>query len=251
MLNIPFAQNTLVENIRFQIVRQSTNDKTGPIPTVASASSTCPPSCPLQYAQDDKKEGGCYGKHGPISWHWKKISNGTSGVSFNDVLEFIDSLPRKKLWRYNTVGDLIPSRTNREKLSVNHLRAIADVNSGRNLRGFGFTHYDLYDLSNRGPILGAYISGLVINASTNNISEAIALKTVHPELSVVTIADESYATKHQILAGFRFVQCPATYQDSVQCIDCGICAKPNRVEIIVFPSHGSGRKTANLIASVK
>jgi hypothetical protein len=238
--------------MRFQTVRQSDSSKTGPIPTVATSSDTCPPSCPMQYAQPGKKEGGCYGKHGPISWHWKKISNGTSGVSFNDVLEFIDSLPRKKLWRYNTVGDLVPSKANREKLSVNHLRAIADTNSARNLRGFGFTHYDCFDLSNRGPIRDAYISGLVINASTNNIAEAVKLKTAHPELSVATIAPEDYSTKNQHIDGVRFVQCPATHKGShVQCIDCGLCAKPNRNEVIVFPAHGSGRKTANIIATTK
>jgi hypothetical protein len=236
---------------RFQIVRVSRNGKVGPIPTVATSSNTCPPSCAMQYAQDGKKEGACYGKHGPIAIHWKKLNAGLAGVDFSGLLDFIESLPTRQLWRYNTVGDLVPSAKNREQLEPTVLRAICDSNSRRNLRGFGFTHYDLFDVKNRLPILGAYVSGLVINASCNTMGDAIALKTKHPELSAVAIAPETYSTKVQTIAGVRFVQCPATWSDSVQCLDCGLCAKPNRAEVIVFPAHGSGRKTANLIATDK
>ena len=235
---------------RFQTVRISRNDKTGPIPTVASTSNTCPDTCPLNkpLPGSGKKRGGCYGKHGPIAWQWAKLDAGTTGTDFDGLLEFIDSLPRKRLWRYNTVGDLIPSQYNPAKIDSTHFEAIANTNAGRNLRGFGFTHYDLTLRHNRKLIKDAYLSGLVINASTNTMCEAIALKASHPELSVVTIAPAEYLQKVKTIDNVRFVQCPATYQD-VQCIDCGLCAKPNRAEVIVFPSHGAGSKTADIIAT--
>ena len=82
----------------FHLTKVSSNRKTGRMPVSTSSASTCPASCPLRKV--------CYAKHGPLALHWAEVSSGSRGVSFNEFLELVRSLPAGQLWRHNEAGDL-------------------------------------------------------------------------------------------------------------------------------------------------
>jgi len=63
----------------YHITLKSSNKKTGPIAVVTSSHDTCPDVCPF-------KDGGCYANGGPLRLHWDKVSNGTRGISFSELL---------------------------------------------------------------------------------------------------------------------------------------------------------------------
>jgi len=56
---------------RFHLVRISANRKLGGIPASTTSRSSCPDNCSY-------KGSGCYGDGGPISMHWKAVSEGPS-----------------------------------------------------------------------------------------------------------------------------------------------------------------------------
>jgi hypothetical protein len=71
------------------------------------------------------------------------------------------------------------------------------------------------------------------------------LKRARPDVSSVVVAKSDYSIKSQWVDGAHFVQCPATWSETITCQKCRICTKANRKSIIVFPAHGSGKNSAN------
>ena len=104
--------------------RVSSNSKVGPIPVSTTEASTCPPSCPFIDA-------GCYAKTGPVSWHWKKVTNGLRGDTFKEFLGKIKALPKGQLWRHNQAGDLPGSneRLDGDASAVLHIRITTPQNT--------------------------------------------------------------------------------------------------------------------------
>jgi len=63
--------------MNIQLVRKSSNAKTGPIPTTTSPRSTCPTECPLS------GKGGCYAEAGYYTrMNWDKVDSGERGVEW-------------------------------------------------------------------------------------------------------------------------------------------------------------------------
>lgn len=69
----------------YHITLKSTNKKTGPIAVVTSSHDTCPDTCPF-------KRNGCYADGGPLRIHWDKVSDGTRGISFRELLSKLREL---------------------------------------------------------------------------------------------------------------------------------------------------------------
>lgn len=224
--------------------RFSSNRKTGPIPVSTSSRYSCPDACPL-------KKNGCYGEGGPVAIHWKKVTEGLAGETWEAFLRLVAKLPFGQIWRHNQVGDLAGENN---QIDVAKLRELIKANKGR--KGFTYTHYPVLSgqaeeekiLSNREILKEANQNGFTINLSANNIGHADKLFALGIA-PVATVLPASAQKNFLTPAGNRVVICPATQKDNVTCMTCGLCKWEKRNYIIGFPAHGSSVKKANAIAS--
>ena len=216
--------------------RVSRNEKTGPIPVTTSSAETCPDSCPL-------KDSGCYAQSGPISWHWKKVSNGERGAAWSALCEQIDRLPRDQVWRHNQAGDLPHTGGDIDTAALWQLVA---ANTGK--QGFTYTHHHMDNENNREAVELANLYGLRVNLSANDLQHAdeLAALGIAP---VVTVLPEDQTENTTTPAGRKVVVCPATLKgSSATCETCKMCTR-ERTAIIGFPAHGTNKRKASVIAA--
>jgi hypothetical protein len=244
--------------MKFSFTRVSGNEKTGPIPTVMVTRDTCPPSCPLYKA-------GCYARAGMVRIHWDRVEE--RGMSLESLAANVAALPRNQVWRYGVAGDLPGAE---EDVDAQALQALCHANTGK--RGFAYTHKNPY--VNRKAIQQANQSGFTINLSANNLAQADDyLKLgIAPVVVLIPhdISDNKVAIKKPsnnqrniktvpmwkttaTPAGNRVVQCPAEYQDSVQCATCGgkegpLCSRRDRKFIVGFTAHGISKAATSRVA---
>ena len=203
------------------------------MPVTTTEESSCPSTCP------HLQSGGCYAKSGPVSWHWKKVSNGLRGGSWSDLTDFVSKLDKGQLWRHNQAGDLPGDN---KTLDGDACEQLTKANHNKN--GFTYTHYNPNTNGNGVIIKAMNRAGFVVNLSGNNPQHAIELanKNVGPVVSVAT-SDTSGTFKK---AGKQFVQCPATMDNvEIDCATCKLCAVSNRKSIVYFPAHGTSKKKVN------
>lgn len=211
------------------------NRKTGPIPTTTSGKNTCPDACPL-------KEKGCYAAYSFLGSHWKKVSTGERGIEWREFLQQVKAFPKGQLWRMNQAGDLQGSN------NIIDGQALADLikaNKGKN--GFTYTHYPMTS-GNAYAVQQANYEGFTVNASANNIEQAIEIREAH-KLPTVTLLPVD-APNVQTVKGHKIVACPAEKSDKITCSNCALCADAKRGYIIGFRAHGTAKKTVNKIATV-
>ena len=222
---------------RVHLTLVSRNMKTGPIPVSTTTAETCPDNCPF-------KAKGCYAKGGPLAIHWRKVTEGKSGMDWDTFCETIATkLPKGQLWRMNQAGDLPGENNNLDTIALGQL-----VQANKGKRGFTYTHKPLDTYDERLAIKRANSQGFTVNLSANSPSHADALADL--DLGpVVTVLPQEQVENSTTPAGRKIVVCPATIRDNVSCATCGLCQKVNRDCIVGFPAHGNGRKAASAIAS--
>lgn len=219
--------------------RTSSNAKTGPIPVTTTGQQSCPEVCPL-------KGSGCYAETGPISWHWKKVTNGIKGGSYDAMLDEISRLPKGQLWRHNAAGDLLHDN---EIIDAVALHSLVSANRKSKAKGFTYTHHDMNKEQNRAAVQYANANGFTVNLSANSIEHADELKALNIG-PVVTIMPLDCDKVTQTPAGNTIVQCPATYSE-ITCAQCGICQVATRKAIIGFPVHGARKAAAHKVFMLK
>lgn len=215
---------------------KSSNVKTGPIPVSTISADTCSDDCPL-------KNNGCYAGSGPLSWHWRKVTQGLRGISWQAYCDAVEQLDDWQLWRHAQAGDLP---------GVNHaidglmLAQLIAANEGR--RGFTYTHKPvLTNKRNAMLVRLANAQGFTINLSANNLAQADQLSdlAIGPVVTIVAIdAPEKQTTP----AGRAVIVCPAQSRDDVTCADCGLCQRQDRTVIVGFRAHGTAKRKAERIA---
>lgn len=221
---------------RVHLTLVSRNVKTGPIPVSTTTAETCPDNCPF-------KAKGCYAKGGPLAIHWRKVTEGKSGMNWDDFCRAIDGLPKGQLWRHNQAGDLPGENDNLDTIALGQL-----VQANKGKRGFTYTHKPLDTQNERLAVKRANAQGFTINLSANNPAHADILSDL--DLGpVVTVLPQDQTENSTTPAGRKVVVCPATIRDNISCATCGLCQKVNRDCIVGFPAHGNGRKVASAIAS--
>lgn len=227
--------------MRSQFIKQSTNIKTGQIPTTNSSSDTCPDACPL-------KTGGCYAKAHPyIKANWDKLDQGTRGSSWGDFLGNIRSLRSGQIWRHNVAGDLPGSG---DKIDREKFHELIDAN--QDARGFTYTHYPVWmhkhAAHNVRAIRYANKRGFTVNLSANNLDQGIFYKRKFniPTTALVPL-DHDGRTK-VLKDGTRLIPCPAENSEHVTCASCKMCADPDRNSIILFKAHGKQKNQVSIIA---
>ena len=229
----------------------SRNVKTGPIPVSTTTAKSCPANCPLV-------NNGCYGAGGPVSIHWRKVTEEKAGTNWETVVNKIKHLPRGQLWRHNQVGDL-PGLNN--IVDKDKLFALVKANKGK--QGFTYTHYPIK--YNKRTIKTANRNGFIINLSGNNPSHADELFATGtgPVVSMISYSFQRHFNREgwtEILmnyrariaklateAGNKLVVCPATYLDDVSCATCKLCANGKRKTIVAFLAHGVMKNKAEKI----
>lgn len=210
----------------YHLVRVSRNRKTGPIPVTTTSANSCPPTCSFQ-------GNGCYAESGPLAIHWRAVSRGTRGNSFDDLLREIAALRRHALWRHNQAGDLTPEAPG--VIDGRQLTRLAMANRGR--RGFTYTHYPP-TVANQMAIHSANRLGLTVNLSAETLAQADAYADLGIA-PVVVVLPHDVTKPTRTPAGRQVIVCPASTGNS-DCLNCGICQQRDRAAIVGFPAHGSG-----------
>ncbi len=200
------------------------NSKTGAMLLVRSPRSTCPDSCGL-------KGNGCYAENFPLVLHWMKQE--TTGIDFSSVLYAIRTLPKDSIWRLFEAGDFEPSPENPELIAASQVLSLLSANNGK--RGFGYTHYPV--LPNLEPLQLMNSSGLTINASADTFEQAVTYFSLG--LPTTLLVSENFP-KDKTVDGVRIVVCPnQSLKSKPTCLQCQMCAKPNRDYVIGFRAHGT------------
>ncbi|MGJ7570918.1 DUF7227 family protein [Variovorax sp. RB2P76] len=210
----------------YHLVRVSRNRKTGPIPVTTTSANSCPQTCSF-------KGNGCYAESGPLAIHWRSVSDGRRGHTFDELLQEIVTLRRHALWRHNQAGDLTPEAPG--IIDSRKLTRLAMANRGR--RGFTYTHY-LPTPGNRAAILNANRLGFTVNLSAETFAQADAYVDLGVA-PVVVVLPQSTTKPTRTPAGRQVIVCPASTGNS-DCLNCGICQQRDRASIVGFPAHGSG-----------
>lgn len=234
-----------MQQVRVHITMQSGNAKTGPIPVSTTEAPTCPPACPFNTAN----QGGCYAAGGPLAIHWRKVTAGAAGGSWDDLCHTVAGMPEAQLWRHNQAGDL-PGIG--DAIDAPALRRLVKANAGK--RGFTYTHKPVtgpHGARNGKAIAAANAGGFTVNLSANNLAHAddLAARELGPVVAVLPADVDGKVTKTLATpAGRTVVICPATYRDDVNCASCGLCQR-QRSTIVGFPAHGAAKRKASAIAS--
>jgi len=200
-----------------------------------SHKNTCPKSCAL-------KGNGCYAENFHVNLHWSKISSGKRGIGWPELIDAIKAIPARSLWRHNIAGDL---RGNKDRIDAKALEQLTRASAYKAKRGFTYTHYPL-TRGNVTALKKANAGGFTVNASANNIEQALEYKKTG--LPVVTMLPID-APNVQTISGIKFVACPAEKSKKVTCSNCELCADQTRQYVIGFRAHGTRKKAANIIAT--
>jgi len=217
----------------YHFTRISCNRKTRPIPVTTTSANSCPQNCGL-------RRNGCYAESGPLAIHWRAVSQGVRGATFEELLHEIGTLRRHVLWRHNQAGDLTPSASG--VIDAGLLIRLANANRGR--RGFTYTHYPPTS-ENRAVIQQANELGFTVNLSAQTLAQADAYADIGVA-PVVVILPASTDRPVRTPAGRHVVVCPASL-GRTDCLNCGICQQRDRVAIMSFPAHGVRAKRAQAV----
>ena len=206
------------------------------MPVTTTEESSCPSTCP------HLQSGGCYAKSGPVSWHWKKVSNGLRGGSWSDLTDFVSKLERGQLWRHNQAGDLGYVRSQgREYIRLDLLKSLVDANKSSGAKGYTYTHHQLHT-HNSEAVKYANANGFTVNSSCESMQQADA--AIAQGIPAVVVVDNSKDVATHTPDGHRVVVCPAQTRDT-NCVDCGLCAQANRTCVVAFLAHGNRAKKLN------
>lgn len=221
---------------RVHLTLKSRNAKVGPIPVSTTSAVSCPNACPL-------KDKGCYAANGPLALHWRKVTEGKAGASWDAFCDSVAALPDAQAWRHNQAGDL-PGQG--DAIDAPKLAQLVHANAGK--RGWTYTHKPMTS-NNATAVSHANAAGFIINLSADTLAEADQLASLNIG-PVVVVLDAPEGTKADTVTpgGRRVVTCPATYRDDITCADCLLCARIKRKTIVGFPAHGAQKKAAATIA---
>ena len=221
------------------ITMKSNNKKVGKIPVSTTSASTCPDICPFNH----ENEGGCYANAGPLAMHWKKVTDGNRGDTWEMFVGKIANLKADTLWRHNQAGDLAG---NGKRLDAKANFQLSEANKGK--RGWTYTHYDVIKDKHNANVVEQMVSdGFVVNLSGNNLAHADDLYDLGIA-PVTAVLPSTQMTNTTTPKGRKVVVCPAVIKDDVSCESCGLCARM-RDAIVGFPAHGNGKKKADAIAN--
>ena len=230
--------------MNYHSTKKSTNVKTGPMPVTTTDETSCPDTCP------HLKKKTCYGKHGPISWHWKKVGN-ERGYSLDQLCEEITSWEDGILYRYAQVGDLPGENLTIDESAVHQLINAnrPKTRKGKGKKNIAYSHKpvmlsdDVRDITlvetNQRIIRHANRNGFTINISTDGIAEFDCAKALDIGPVVISLPSDHDGKTFQTPDGHNVIVCPAQKQEGMTCLKCKLCSMPDRKCGIGFIGHGA------------
>lgn len=222
----------------------SSNAKTGDIPQVYSAPSTCAARCPF-------KKGVCYAKDGHTGMWWKLVAECSEKVqprivedenSLRSLVDWYGARRKAKknprwIIRHNVAGDMCKEGTS--DLDGALVAALARAYQGR---AYTYTHSEMNGRNIR-IIRAALEKGFCINCSSEK--PEYAARAVKHGIPAVLAWDIKNSGIPAPIDGTCFIQCPQQTR-GIKCKDCRLCARTGRKTVIVFDIHGDhaeeGRK---------
>jgi len=218
-------------SVRVHITVKSSNKKVGPVPvTTSQKANSCPLTCPFINK-------GCYAKSGPLALHWAKIESGERGGNWNDLCEFVESLPQGQFFRHNQAGDLFNTAGLIDTGLLNSL-----VKANKNKKGYTYTHHVL-NAHNVSQIKKANKKGFTINASCQSLTECDA--AISKGLPTVCVVDSEKPTPKTTPVGHKVLVCPAQ-TGNTNCNTCRLCSQAERNNLVIaFKAHGTQKKAVN------
>jgi hypothetical protein len=198
-----------------------------------AAISTSSPSCPFDCALKDE----CYGKMSFTGIHWRKLDK--SGLSYNQVMDYVNAMRKRSKLRFNVVGDLAHQDGTIDAVK---LLKLANIVKNRLIETILYTHHSIDNALNVSALKLAFSKGLHLNISCEDIDKA--KKALDYGLNAVIVLPTGSIHKVIKQDDLTIVRCPAEYKDSMQCANCMLCAK-DRVQkrvIIAFTAHGAKKR---------
>jgi len=215
--------------MRIFYAASSQNSKTGCIPVSYIEESTCPTSCPL-------KKAGCYAEAGHSLIQWRKTGKIETSISFEQYLKELGQIEKGRLSRYGVAGDLPGIGDTLDSAKLDQLTKAA-----RHIRLFAYTHKPLTNPGEQAAVANANVRGFTINLSADNLQDADKLMALGIAPVVVIIPSNPASWPSRTPEGRKVVVCPNTTH-GVTCLECRLCAIPDRRAIIGFPSHGNRKR---------
>lgn len=210
---------------------QSQNAKLGlGVASHMSSKNSCPNSCPLR-----NKE--CYARFSYTGIHWEKLSSG-KGLSWNQFVQKVESLPTNYKLRLNVAGDLVPTKENGEIIDQKALKKLFTVAKSRNLTCWGYSHKKLTS-GNIKILKEAAKNNVIINASCDSLKEVDEARS--KGLPAVVTVPRDFKSGTLTPKGNKVIICPQQTHGKT-CAECMLCAKDRSVTI-AFLSHGTAAKS--------
>lgn len=226
-----------IRNVHFS--PSTDNRKTGPIPVTTRPMNTCPTDCP--FLPTNTEGGGCYGT-GILFGQASQLASDTTVEQATAKLD-------RRMWRGarylrdRVLGDVLNTRG---RLDRGYITSVSQVARNVDVVPFGYTH--AWRNFTGDDVAFMRDQGYVMNASTetlDDVEQAVGLG-----LDVAIVNDD--LPDGTMIAGKRLVTCPNVTHPGVTCASCGLCAKPDRLALVRFFTHGSvgvRRRAQRTIAS--
>lgn len=215
----------------FYFTLKTENRKLGPMPASFSPKSTCPSTCPM-------KDKGCYAKSGPMSIHWRLVSEGQRGTPWKEFLGRLQEIPKGTVWRFAEAGDLPGSDT---EIDIRKMREF--VSAAKGSRPYTYTHKPPTP-ENIKAVKYAVKNGFTVSLSAEGLE--MADRYMKYGVPVVTVVPLGTPERFVTPEGHRGVVCPAQTKH-LTCSQCKLCAQPKH-PIVGFLPHGSAYKFVDTLA---
>ena len=211
-------------------------DALNKVTATVSSWQTCSKYCPMYNK--------CYAKKGyHTRIHANAVTLGKRGKDFNQFVEQIKELRNRSFLRLSVSGDL-PSEDwcyvndEERKIDIKKLLTLREAVRSTQTEAFTYSHLHC-DPKHREYNLKAYKEvssrNFVINVSVENKATAKKLKADGYDVALV---DSKTFEKAKEGKAEGFFACPAQYENAEgeksRCIDCKMCSKFNRDQIVVF-----------------
>ena len=242
------------------ITPKSNNGKVGKLMVTTSSQQSCPTTCPHYNTT-------CYAASGPVSWHWKKVSQGLRGGSWSDLTDKVKTLKAGTMYRHNQAGDFFydTDEQGRELINLAMLKELVDANKFSGANGYTYTHHKLDYVHNLEAVKYANRNGFTVNGSTESMTQAddvvdagvpavTIIPSDHEKIESFKSVDPSDGKKKELFRvkgkittpqGRRVVVCPAQQAHPNKCETCKLCTIADRDYVIAFVAHGNQKKKLN------
>lgn len=235
---------------QYHISLSSNNGKTGGMVVTSAPRQTCPGDCPFW-------NNGCYGQNYGINFTWAAISQEChkNGLTFEEYVVKLRSLPKGRKVRGNQVGDLPGTGNN---LNPERCIALAKAMGCNKKQAFTYSHKPLTP-ENIEVFKAMLAHNYTVNISCETVAK-VKQAWANGLPAVLTVPEDNPDTM-DLGDGVHAVTCPQQVWKAkkrlkadgtpLTCEDCMLCwIKSNKRPVIMFKAHGNQKKKLHNVLRV-